>query len=155
MIIKLPGSSVVYERKIQFYCKRPFPAHPEGCPNFGVKKGCPPNEKLIDEIIDLEKDVFLIITEFHFKDYTNKFDVLSDAWFERENWEPLAKKQHAREVDEFLKEHTNYTADDCPEARGVNLGAMLQEQKEIKLDWTWPPKPTSTTYVISLAGFKR
>ena len=73
----------------------------------------------------------------------------------RGDWEPMAKEQPRIEAKNFLNEHPGYIADDCPEARGVNLAAMIEKQKEIVLDWTWPPKQDSKTYVISLAGFKR
>lgn len=33
------------------WCKLPYPDHPDGCPNFGKKKGCPPTAPLATDLI--------------------------------------------------------------------------------------------------------
>lgn len=161
MIISINPSRIEYKHSIQNICKAPYYGHPKGCPNFGKKNGCPPEQKLIDEIFDFEKELYLIYTEFMVGEFAEKMKLMHPEWenFPRQlynprRWQPTARKEHKNEIINFFIQYPNTIVDSSPEAKGVNV-SNLMKIIGVELNWKWPPEHNleNKTYLVSLGGY--
>ncbi len=153
----------VVDLSVRILCARPYGynekrySHPKGCPNFNKKDGCPPQAKLITDLLDFTKPIYAIWNIFDFESHCNRMRKLHPEWSQRQvecclYWQPKARKQLRIEVQRFLRqckcllgEHVKILK--CPEANGVNVNATM---KSIGHILEWPPK--TITYQIVLAG---
>ena len=126
MIIRIKPEAVEYSRSIQGLCTRPYYAHSKGCPNYRKKNGCPPNQPLIDKVLDFNKDLFLIYTEFNIRKHAKRMRKMHPEWTERQIyncrlWQPTARKMQRQEEERARKEHNLTDIIGSPEAHGVKL----------------------------------
>jgi len=56
----------IVDKMVMDLCRRPYPNHKFGCPNWGKKSGCPPKCRPIGELIYLDSPVWAIWTKFDF-----------------------------------------------------------------------------------------
>ncbi len=156
MITKIKSESIEFEKKIQNLCRLPYYHHPKGCPNFGKKDGCPPNQLLIDKILDFDKELYLIYTEFNVREFAERIKQMYPEWNERQchnprYWQPKARKIQ-REEENKAKETLNLTKIiNSPEAHGVNVSELMKKAGII-LEWIWPPE-NSSIYLVSMGGY--
>ena len=140
-------------------CRRPYPNHPRGCPNYKKKKGCPPRAKPLGLILDLSVTVFAVWNVFPFRQHCRRMRKKHPEWSKRQiqncyYWQGTARKQLREEVKRFFSCEVGVRAYDhpktvwCPEAHGINLTATMDFGFRIKLEW--PPKVH--TYQIVLVG---
>ena len=61
MFKQIEPEKIPYNWGIQSLCKLKYYKHPHGCPNHGVREDCPPNQPLINEVLDFEKEIYVII----------------------------------------------------------------------------------------------
>ncbi len=120
-------------------CKRPYPGHPKGCPNFGNRNTCPPAAPLFDRVVDLCRPVYAIVNEFDLEAFASRMRELHPEWTDKKcrcsrYWQGTARKQLGLQVDEFLLLHSGYTAFTVPEAMGVNVTETLR-RVGIILEW--------------------
>jgi predicted metal-binding protein len=132
-------------------CRHPYPAHPKGCPNFGKKKGCPP-QLLFNKIFNTRKTIFAIVNEFPIGQHIEKMRQKHPDWSERQlscclYWQGTARKKLRENVANFELIYPEYTVSHCPEAMGVNL---TETMKQVGVELEWPPRETA--YQIALAG---
>jgi hypothetical protein len=169
MILKINPSIIKYSLKIQGLCFKPFYGHPDGCPNIGkTNRGCPPGLPLINKVLDFDKEVYLIYTEFAVGEYAEKIRRLHPQWKDHQRmwynpryWQPTARKKHRKDVAEALKKYSLDTIIGSPEGYGVNLSSLMKDTVNITLNWKWPPEhiiqddeyKKNKTYRISLGGF--
>lgn len=151
MIIKIDKSKIIFNKKIQELCCKPYYNHKNGCPNFAKKKGCPPNVQLINDVLDFNKDMFIVYTEFDIKSHVVKMRKKLPRWTERQlycclYWQPRARKIHKDE----LKKSMVKKIISCPEAYGVNVTNTM---KNIGIKLEWPPK--NIVRIVSLAGYNK
>ena len=144
----------IIDEKIRNLCKRPYPLHENGCPNWNKKKGCPPNSKIINKIIDIKKPVYIIYNKYDFKEHCNKMKNKHPKWSKRQiecclYWQGTARKQLKKKIKIFLNIFRDYYIISCPEGSGTNL---TETMKQIKIEIEWPP--VNYTYQIVLAGIK-
>ncbi len=160
MISEIDPGKLSFSRKIQSLCRAPFYSHPHGCPNYGKKEGCPPNQPLIDRLFNLEKKLYLIYTPFAVGEFAERmrathpeWEDFPRQWYNPRRWQPTARKNHRLELESFLESHPNYTHI-WPEANGVDVNPLMRAVS-VDLNWHWPPehKKENQTYIISLAGF--
>lgn len=142
----------VVHRGIQDLCRRPYPGHPKGCPNYGHKLGCPPLAPLFSEVFDLSKDVFAIIIEFDLEQHTARMRLKHPSWSESQcrcllYWQPKVRKLLKGEVARFLPSHPGYVAEMTPEAMGVDVTRTLRNAGVIL---EWPPR--RIVRQVALAG---
>ena len=154
MIIKIKPELIAYDERMQDFCKLPYPQHPNGCPNYGKKPGCPPNQKLISDVLNLDKDIYLIYTEFNVGKFAERMKKKHPRWTEKQRycclyWQGKARKEHSEELEKVKKEY-NIEVIKSPEAYGVNINVMMIKLG-IKLEW--PPR--KITRIVSLGGYKR
>lgn len=158
MIVQVDSDLIVFERKIQSLCKKPYRVHPKGCPNFGKKEGCPPGLSLIDKVLDFNKDVYVVYTEFNVGEFAESIRERYPDWTLRQiynlrYWQPRARKFHRLEEERAL-DCADYI-ERFPEGRGVNI-TDLMSKVGVELNWNWPPEHNleNKTYIVSLAGTK-
>lgn len=133
-------------------CLRPYHNHPDGCPNYGIKKGCPPNIEMFDQIYDISKDIFAIITVFDLAEHIKNKKIEHPDWtdFQLRNsryWQGTDKRIHKIAIAEFNKMYPEFTVTKDPEALGVSL---IETLKQINIELQFPT--VDKVYRTSLAG---
>lgn len=152
MIIQVNPAIDYYVRSL---CFKPYPDHSKGCPNYGKKKGCPPEAELFDHVYDLDKPVYAIINKFDFKAHTDRMRQLHPEWSERQvrcclYWQQGARNQLKEKIMYFFREHRGHHVEPCPEAMGVNITATLAD---VGIILEWPPE--TVAYQVALAGIRK
>lgn len=153
MIIPITSNEIIFNRNIQDFCRLPYPQHSNGCPNYNKKNEYPPNQKLINEILDFNKNVYLIYTEFNLRNFAGKMGKKHPEWTCRQRncclyWQGKARKEHRKEL-EVMKKNYEIEVITYPERYGCNINAMLIK-KGIKLEW--PAR--KMVRIVSLGGYK-
>ena len=143
---------VIDYNRITSLCKCQYPLHRFGCPNFSVKKGCPPGTKNLDQVIDLSKTVYAIYNIFDYRGHINRMMEKHPHWSDRQAkcvlyWQPRVRKQLKVKIVKFMKEKEGYFIVKNPEALGTNL---TETMKNAGIYLEWPPE--KITYQIVLAG---
>jgi hypothetical protein len=148
-----------YSAGIQGLCPKPFYGHSHGCPNYGLRPECPPNTSLIDRVLDLERDVYVIYTPFEVGKFAEQIRERHADWNNRQiynprYWQPTARKMHRADVAEAVEELGLEKVTGSPEGHGVNVG-FLMKMAGIDMRWEWPPEHNleNMTYRVSLGGF--
>ena len=136
-------------------CKHPYPNHPKGCPNYGKKDSCPPKTKIIEKVLDLDRDVYIIASRFEFGKHVEKMRKRHPDWTDRQlrnvlYWQGTARKRLREIVADFLNGRPDLVANFCPEANGVNLTATM---KNIGVELEWMPQVYS--WVIAAVGYAK
>lgn len=139
---------------IKLFCTRPYYNHPNGCPNYGKKMGCPPDTPMFDEVYDLSKPIYAICNIFDFSGHVEKMREKHPDWSPHQlqcvlYWQGTARKKLKEHITEFLKFHPEYHAETCPEAMGVNISKTMYDVG-VKLEWP----PVNVAYQIAMAGVK-
>jgi len=152
-----------FSRRMQGLCAKPFYKHAQGCPNLGQslekKPECPPNAELIDRVLDLERELYVIYTPFEVGKFVEHIRERHPDWSNRQvynpwYWQPAARKLHRRDVAEAVEELGLEKVTGSPEGHGVNV-SFLMRNAGIELSWKWPPEHSleNITYRVSLGGY--
>ena len=136
-------------------CKLSYYKHPNGCPNYGKKKGCPPHTRFFDEIYDLSESVYALYNIFDLKSHVMRMRDKHPEWSQRQlecclYWQGTARKELREFIKGWLKNHREYTIEATPEGLGVNITNTLHN---IGIELEWPP--ISTAYQVALAGVSK
>jgi len=153
--LKINSKDIYFSENIQRLCLKQGGSFPKGCPNYGKKKGCPP-QPLIDKIFDLSKTIYMIYTEFKIGKFAERMGEKHPKWSEKMKhnsryWQPRARKEHKKELEKFLEEHSNMIINKVPEGHGVNVHKLFLRTTGKNLEW--PPR--KLTRLISLAGYAK
>lgn len=145
MIVQIDSSLVTFKKKFQNLCRVPYHGHPNGCPNYGNKKGCPPNP-LLDEYFNLSSDLFVIYSVFNIGAFAEKMRQTHPEWSEHprqwynpRRWQGTARREHRKEIANFLEGNPDMIVNSFPEAFGVNVTSLMKNIG-IELQWNWPPQ---------------
>ena len=138
----------------QQLCRKPYPNHPRGCPNYGKKKGCPPKQKLFFDVFD--RDFYLIFTEFDLATSVKKMKKKHPDWTDLQlyccrYWQGTARKNLRAEIEKARIMLPNHYITTCPEGMGINVTDLMKDNAGVALKW--PPK--ITTYQVAIAGLRR
>jgi hypothetical protein len=151
----------VFNPKVLRLCEKPYPGHPNGCPNYGKKETCPPQAPLLGELINTDRPVYVIFNIFPFGEWVEKrrktsakrvaAGTLKKPWSQRqlENclyWQPKARKQLRERVESMVPKDLMVLC--TPEACGVDVTATM---KSIGHNLEWPP--VTVTYQVALVGY--
>ncbi len=155
MIVQLDPEVIPFGRKFQSLCRHPYRRHPQGCPNFNKKSGCPPAQPLINEVLDFSRNIYLIYTEFDLRAHTERMKALHLNWSEYQiycvlYWQPTARKILRQEEEKARQKYQLNFICKSPEANGVNVTELM---KGVGIVLEWPPKKISR--LVSLAGWKK
>src|ERR1035437_5810349 len=111
-IMIIPLQNIIIDHKMREMCKLPYPNHPNGCPNYNKKKGCPP----ISKMFDLQPPYYAIINEFDLATHVKKMYQLHPMWSERQAyfcvyWQPKARKKLKEQIVQFKKQYPSLIID--------------------------------------------
>jgi len=130
-------------------CTRPYPLHPKGCPNWGIRPTCPPVAPALSDI--LTEPIYAIWNIFPFREHVEKMRKFHPLWSDRQvrcclYWQGTARKELRLKVARFL-ENNSMQVVWVPEACGVNVTATMREIGE-RLEWP----PENIAYQVVLAA---
>ncbi|MCK5616294.1 hypothetical protein KAR91_81280 [Candidatus Pacearchaeota archaeon] len=149
---------IVIDQSMRGLCKKAYPNHKKGCPNYNKRHDCPPKVPLISKVLDLTKPIYAIWNVYDFKAHTDKMTLLhtnqpgKKDWSIRQiecclYWQGTARKHLRAEIGSFIKEKGEHLILTTPEACGVNI---TETMKNIGIILEWPPK--TVTHQVALAG---
>lgn len=143
---------LVVDMKMRGICRKAYPGHPKGCPNFNKAERCPPKASKITDSLDLSQPVYAVYNKFDFGLHCGRMRSLHPEWSVRQvecclYWQGTARKALKQKIVDFLCDHPGLTVLTCPEAQGVNITATMANAG-IKLEWP----PVNATYQVALAG---
>jgi len=147
---------VVYDYgRIRNLCTEPYPNHPHGCPNYGMRDCCPPRAPWFYRHFRFDKPVYLIWSKYEFGKHVDRMRAKHPDWSYRQlscclYWQGTARKVHRGDVAAFEAAHPEYEVTSCPEAMGVDITKSMWQVGE---DLEWPPRVW--TYQVSIAGIRR
>lgn len=145
-------TTAVYEKKVTGYCRYPYPGHPQGCPNWNIKEGCPPRAPFFPEIY--EDQVWVTAVGMNLTRYFELKKRLHPGWTQKalansRHWQGhlraiLKRESETKSISEGLVVINN------PEALGVNVFATCK-----KLDLFLERQPQYWVWKVDLLGRKR
>ena len=145
---------VAIDNSMPDLCRKPYPLHPKGCPNYGMKAGCPPQSKFITRVLRTGRPIYAIYNKYDIARHLARMRRLHPDWTSRQlhcclYWQGTARKQLRKEIIEFKKEHPDMIICHTPEACGVNVTATMAS---IGIELEWPPE--NWAYQVVLAGYE-
>jgi predicted metal-binding protein len=153
-LIPITRKNLIIDYRAREWCKLPYPDHPRGCPNYGIKSSCPPKAPLIEESFNLDKEIWLIIVEFNLHDHINHMKARHPEWSERQArcvlyWQPKVNKILKEACSKFSNTLSSSIFTTCPEALGVNV---IQTVKNLGIPIHSRPK--DIVFKVGLVGFQ-
>ncbi|HDY88817.1 MAG TPA: hypothetical protein ENH82_11990, partial [bacterium] len=143
-------------RPVHSLCVKPYPNHKKGCPNYGKKKGCPPDVPMFDSFYDTSKPTYAIYNKFDFKGHVDRMREKHPDWSRRQlecclYWQGTARKKLKERINEFIfLADERYVVNTTPEAMGVNV---TETMKRVGVELEWPP--VNIAYQVAMAGMTR
>jgi hypothetical protein len=142
-------------------CKKPYPGHPKGCPNYAKRADCPPRAKQLTEVLDLSQPLYLVYNRFNLGDHVFQLKGRHPKWSDRQlycclYWQGMARKELRLQVSELLSDLIQFSdfgpGDDpvvlyTPEACGVDITATMAS---VGITLEWPPR--TYAYQVALIG---
>lgn len=137
---------VVLDPSVRNLCQKPYPGHPQGCPNYGKRYICPPQAPMLGDVLDLSREVWAVWVEFDLKAQRYKMWFKHPKWSKRQAecclyWQDGVRKTLRREMQEIVGHpHMELFASglaivEVPEAMGVNV---TETMRGIGVDLEWP-----------------
>jgi len=137
MIKKINPSIIPYDILITGLCRAPYKGHSKGCPNYGKKQGCPP-QKLINEVFDFNRDMYIIYTEFPVGKFAEKMRKKHSKWKESSYPDnPKKSSEYVEVIKNKLKEkHPSWSKEYFAE----NPGDKWKSSRQWYNPRRWQPK---------------
>lgn len=142
----LPVVKLVHSPKIRDWCKLSYPGHPKGCPNYGKYNKCPPNSPNVEDILDTNREMFLVYSEFNLQEHVDRMKEKHPNWTDRQlrnvlYWQRISKKEMITRSILFAKENGFDLIIPMGESVGINLyktcrlsGLKLESIKSLKIN---------------------
>lgn len=156
-------AKVVVDPSVRDLCRKPYPGHPRGCPNYGKRGNCPPQALLLNEVVDLSKTIWVVWVEFNLEWQRNRMRWKHPKWSIRQAecclyWQAGVRAELCREIIReqiALARATGIKASkligiEVPEAMGVNV---TETMKSIGVELQWPPD--KIVRKVGLIGYAR
>jgi len=142
----------VLDPKVRALCARPYPGHPHGCPNVGQRDTCPPQARLLQELLDLDRPVWAVWSSFDLGAHVERMRAAHPGWSDRQlvnclYWQGGARKVLRGEIDTFSRLRPGLLVLKCPEACGL---VVTPTMASIGVELQWPPR--TIAYQVALAG---
>jgi predicted metal-binding protein len=158
---KLPRLEI--DKSVRALCLTPYPGHPKGCPNYNKRNDCPPKVDLVEQVLDLEKQVYVVYNRFHLAEHVQTLKRKHPKWSQRQlecclYWQGKARKQLREQVGDLLYQLYHFstygpgsepTVLYTPEACGVDVTATMAS---LGITLEWPPR--TYTYQVALVGYE-
>ena len=137
---------------VRSLCRKPYPGHPKGCPNWDRRPTCPPQAQLLPVILDMRNPIYCIYNAFDLSSHIAKMQAKHPGWTDRQircclYWQSKGRKQLRAKINAFLSNHPELTVLYTPEAFGVDVDATMLS---IGMRLEWPP--ASLAYQVALVG---
>ncbi len=128
---------------VRTLCRRPYPGHPNGCPNYGKRNTCPPEAHFLENVLDLGRTVWILWVDFNLEEQRGRMLSKHPGWSKRQAecclyWQAGVRKELREEMQAFID-----FADDtlmmveAPEAYGVNV---TETMSRVGIQLEWPPE---------------
>ena len=145
----------VTDDRLAELCRKAYPDHPRGCPNWNRKAGCPPRSLPLRNVLDLSSPIYCIYNRFDLAGHVAKMRQRLPDWSDRQlkcclYWQGTARKQLRLKVEQFLNDHPGLIALYTPEACGVDVTATMAS---VGIELQWPVE--TVAYQVALAGGPR
>jgi len=142
----------VIDLTVRALCKKPYPRHKHGCPNWNKKEGCPPKALPLNKVFDLTTPVYVVYNRFNLGDHVTNMINKHPDWSEAQlkcvlYWQSKARKELKNKVNIYLKSNKDLVANYCPEGNGVNV---TETMKQIGIKLKYPPEKYA--YQIAFLG---
>jgi len=136
---------LVYNSRIPDLCKLPYPGHPSGCPNYGKKPDCPPQAPFVTDILDVNRKMYLVYSEFDLESHVRRMKEKHPDWSDRQlrnviYWQGTSKSQLRHRALRVLSIVNADVAILKGEAHGVNLyvtcsksGLKLERIRDLRI----------------------
>ena len=137
---------------VRALCRQPYHGHPKGCPNWNTRPTCPPDAKMLTELLDVSSPMYCIYSAFDLASHVARMRARHPDWSDRKlacclYWQGTSRKMLREIVRRFLQEHPRCEIVYCPEACGVDVTATMAS---IGVHLEWPP--VAVAYHVALAG---
>lgn len=151
--------SLIYNPAVRALCRKPYPGHPKGCPNFGVAPRCPGKVPLLYDLYRVGGPFYFVWTTFDMAAHVQHMRLRHPTWTDRQlrcvlYWQNKARKRLRNEIVwvRMVREDLDdsFLLNETPEALGVDVTATM---KSINVILEWPPE--HLTYQIALLGMKK
>lgn len=142
MVRQVRTKDFVFSSAIQGLCAKSYPGHPHGCPNYGCKSGCPPNQPLINRVLDFSRPIYVIWVDLDLQKWARlmaRRHPKLKTQAQRTNlryWQPVVRAKLKKEIERATQGGLIEIAVD-PEAQGVNVSRLLQA---VGVQIEWPVK---------------
>ena len=138
------------------WCLLPYPNHPKGCPNYGKKKTCPPAVEKLIEVLDLDRPIYAVHSEFNLSAHVARMRLKHPDWTDRQlkcvlYWQGTSRKQLRERISTAIEATGCNYITTCPEAQGLNVFATCQVNG-LKLDRT---KTLEVCRHVAIIGYKK
>lgn len=149
----------VVDYSMRGLCKTPYHNHKNGCINWANKKRKqrPPHGPKIEDIVDLNKEVYCIYNRFNLGLHVDKMKEKHPEWTYYQlrcvlYWQGKARKELKSHIKNFLRDidQKDFVLVECPEGCGVNV---TETMKQIGIELEWPPQKWA--YQVVLIGHKK
>lgn len=146
----------IINMEVRHLCRRPYPGHKKGCPNYGKRDTCPPNAPLLSHFFDVMKPIYAVWVTFDLGAHVKRMRAKQPEWSYRQlscclYWQGTARKALKQEINElgiqFGNPNFEVVGSLIPEAMGVDVTATM---RRIGIVLEWPP--LKTVYKIAFVG---
>lgn len=151
---------LVWTPKVQQLCTTPYTQHPKGCPMFGRKDGCPPQQALVPNVFSMRRGLYLVYETFNLDAHARRMKTRHPQWTDRQCRNVLYWQAGARHVlrqrlerllacgidDDYVDRYTL-----CPEGMGVNV-FQTAHAAGLHLE---PTNNLHTVHLVALVGHSK
>lgn len=160
-----PLQSVVMDLRAREWCKLPYGelphektekvkySHPKGCPNYGKKKGCPPQAPLFTEVV--EPPFLLVAVKFDLGAWARRMKDKYPDWSDKQArcclyWQGKVRKKLREACVRIALDFDHNMILYNPEAMGVHVFATCHA-----VGLTLERNPQNIVYKIAIIGRKK
>ena len=132
-IIRVNRNSIKFTDKTHIWCTLPYPGHKKGCPNFNKNPLCPPNVKIMENILDDFSFYYLILANFDIFKYANQMIHKHPDWSERKArcvlyWQKSVKKLMREYIKNIYLKNPSYNFYLFSSGAGENISLINQDE---------------------------
>lgn len=154
-IIKVKSVSIKLLKNPGMLCIKPYPGHPNGCPNYGKLGDCPPNAPKIWHYFDKKLPLCLVVISFDMDRHVERMKAKHPRWSDRQlrncyYWQNGVRSKLRRKCEALCSNRGFDAFALKPEAMGVNVFRTMRKFG-IKLK----RNPTDMIYKIALVGYRK
>lgn len=132
-MIRVNRNSIKFTHKTHTWCTLPYPGHKKGCPNFNKNPLCPPNTKIMENILENYNFFYLILANFDIFKYSNYLIDKHPEWSERKArcllyWQKSVKKLIRAYISNILSKNPNNQFYLFSSGAGENIPILDQDE---------------------------